>query len=518
MQLKGGSKYSPVVTRLRVWRFAIWLALSLAAPLVHAQDVVPTKWIGVSAEDRLVYGADAQGNKVPDFSTVGYREGAGQPPQVPVVVSIQAPSGVNDTPIIQKAIDEVSARPLGPDGFRGAVELGVGKFRLDGSLKIAASGVVLRGQGPETILVAEGLPRVLIVVGGTGTWRRTGPTRKVVDSYVPVGATRIKIDDVTGLRSGTRVIVQRPFTQTWISAIGMDQLPQRSHGGIRQWRPGPGLLFDRKILRVDNDSVVLDAALTDAMSPADEPVLWAYTFDGRVRDVGLESFSAIGSSFFGTPNYATDTYRKSAFVSFNAIEDGWARNLVISDFATAITFRSTSSHVTASDFRFSSPRNPRVRARPPVISIDGQQILVTRCQISGRHFSAWVTQSAAPGPNVVHRCSAKGDDIGAGAHQRWATGVLFDNVELEGRMHIGNRGSFGTGHGWSGANSVVWNSSTKSYLIERPPTATNWAFGVSGEILREKEPLGDIISANRLVIPSSLYEKQLSERGRTISP
>ncbi len=84
-------------------------------------------------------------------------------------------------------------------------------------------------------------------------------------------------------------------------------------------------------------------------------------------------------------------------------------------------------------------------------------------------------------------------------------------------MHIGNRGSFGTGHGWSGANSVVWNSTVTSYLIERPPTATNWAFGVTGEILRQNEPLGEIISPNRRVEPASLYQKQLSERMRPSS-
>jgi len=66
----------------------------------------------------------------------------------------------------------------------------------------------------------------------------------------------------------------------------------------------------------------------------------------------------------------------------------------------------------------------------------------------------------------------------AQAHQRWATGLLFDNIVITGSMHLGNRGNMGTGQGWAGANGVLWNSSATTWNVENPPTARNWAFGM----------------------------------------
>lgn len=129
----------------------------------------PIKWIAVDPAGRLAYGADEVGNRVPDFSTAGYRGGGVKLPDVLAVLLIDKPSGHDDTASIQAALDKVADRPVGPDGFRGAVELGPGTFRLQGSLKLSASGVVLRGSGVgKTIIHAEGTPRTVIAVGGKG--------------------------------------------------------------------------------------------------------------------------------------------------------------------------------------------------------------------------------------------------------------------------------------------------------------------------------------------------------------
>src|SRR5262245_26188732 len=69
---------------------------------------------------RLVYEADARGNRVPDYSACGYADGAVPIPDVPVRVTVPVSAG-DSTARIQSAIDFVSA--LAPDagGFRGAV-------------------------------------------------------------------------------------------------------------------------------------------------------------------------------------------------------------------------------------------------------------------------------------------------------------------------------------------------------------------------------------------------------------
>jgi len=102
---------------------------------------------------------------IPDFSQVGYKYGDEDVPQhasgptssstvtvpsphVDLVTARLATS--NDAVLIQDAIDMVSALTADPTtGIRGVVLLGRGAFRIDTTLRIDASGVILRGAGHE---------------------------------------------------------------------------------------------------------------------------------------------------------------------------------------------------------------------------------------------------------------------------------------------------------------------------------------------------------------------------------
>src|SRR6185369_4690908 len=78
-----------------------------------------------------------------DFSTAGYGGGGVAIPGVAAKFSL-TPSGRDDTRLIQAAIDAVGMLPLDAQGFRGAVLLRGGTFRIEGQLRIQSSGVVLR--------------------------------------------------------------------------------------------------------------------------------------------------------------------------------------------------------------------------------------------------------------------------------------------------------------------------------------------------------------------------------------
>ena len=67
-------------------------------------------------------------------------------PSVPVKETVWPVAGDN-TANLQAAIDKVSALPLDKNGFRGAVLLKMGYYKMATPLKIQASGVVLRGEG-----------------------------------------------------------------------------------------------------------------------------------------------------------------------------------------------------------------------------------------------------------------------------------------------------------------------------------------------------------------------------------
>jgi hypothetical protein len=77
-----------------------------------------------------------------DFSYAGYGGGGVPTPAVPAVISVR-PSGGDDTALLEGALDHVAAMPPRDSGFRGAILLLPGCYRVSGRLEMRASGVVL---------------------------------------------------------------------------------------------------------------------------------------------------------------------------------------------------------------------------------------------------------------------------------------------------------------------------------------------------------------------------------------
>src|SRR3954468_23816750 len=87
------------------------------------------------------------GDRLPDFSMVGYGAGLRSiPVSIPGLVTVNPIAGDN-TAAIQNAINFVSSQPIQANGFRGAVVLGPGQFNVNGLITVGASGVVIRGSG-----------------------------------------------------------------------------------------------------------------------------------------------------------------------------------------------------------------------------------------------------------------------------------------------------------------------------------------------------------------------------------
>jgi len=98
----------------------------------------------------LVYGTDAERNRIPDFSTAGYEEGDAPIPDVPVKMRVEA-LGDNAreqdaTARIQSAIEAMSQLPLDEHGIRGALLLGPGTYRIAGTINLDVSGVPASGK------------------------------------------------------------------------------------------------------------------------------------------------------------------------------------------------------------------------------------------------------------------------------------------------------------------------------------------------------------------------------------
>ena len=215
----------------------------------QAQDLAPTvSRVYPGADGKLVYVPDEQGNIIPDASHAGYGGGGVAIPNVPVRETIWPVAGDN-TENIQAAIDKLSSRKPDTNGFRGAVLLKAGYYRMATPVRIQASGVVLRGEGmgdTGTILVGTGTGRTgaggpggggggqgtLVVIGGaSGVTTKDETRQRVTDDYVPVGTRSFRVASAQGFKPGDAVIVRRIGNQEWIDAVGMSGQDPRAAGG-----------------------------------------------------------------------------------------------------------------------------------------------------------------------------------------------------------------------------------------------------------------------------------------------
>ena len=513
-------------------RLPVFAALVLGFACSSTAGQKDLAWIELQ-NGHLVYGTDADHDRIPDFSTAGYEEGNAPIPDVPVKMRVEAPGDGDATERIQSAIESMSGLPPDERGIRGAVLLGPGVFRIAGTVNLDVSGVVLRGSGTDktgTILLAQGLPRAILRIGGTGEWKEDRSRRPILDAVVPVGAHTITVDAPEHFFSvGDRIIVQWNLTEAYIHRLGMDHIPPRRDGGeVKQWPTNMALRFDRRIVAMEYTDnryrLTLNAALTQRMPKEDNPVAWKYQFPGRVSQVGVENLRSDGAVFRKSPNYdnpsiphvADGSFFDSIFSEFEAVENAWMRNVKVENYNNIVFVHQHGRAITVEDIEGDHIDTPlkKGHAAPFAYEIDGQQVLMQRCNLTGHLNHVWATQARVAGPNVFRDSWAKGSDLDAGPHQRWATGTLWERVTLEGKYDDYNQWNLGSGHGWAGAFNVVWNSTVDDIQVESPPGAYNWVIGTKGRHINPQLGTNDAFyqSPNRPVEPSSLYEEQLKER------
>src|SRR5688500_1047782 len=131
----------------------LMLACSASRSTIHANssENIPalpgTKYVKIKPDGSLVYIPDEKRNIIPDFSRVGFYEGDKEIPDIPVVRTLTASGTDADYVAIQKAIDEVSKQPTAPSGYKGAILLKKGLYRIPTTIRIETSGIILKGEG-----------------------------------------------------------------------------------------------------------------------------------------------------------------------------------------------------------------------------------------------------------------------------------------------------------------------------------------------------------------------------------
>ena len=479
-------------------------------------------WVRIGSDGKLIYRPDAHGNRIPDFSNCGYGGGGVPIPNIPVKATIEPTAG-DAGARIQDAIGAVSKLPADTNGFRGAVLLKKGTYPVAGQIRIETSGVVLRGEGQDangTVILATGARKRSFIIVGKNKGRSAGEDeeaeeveadsdaanqsdRHITDEYVAVGARSFHVDDLSGLKVGDEINVKRLSTAAWIHAIGMDRISQNKAGSVVQWKPGSKvLLFNRVITEITGKKITVDAPICNAIEKkfGRGRVIACPPYRG-VSHVGIENLR--GDSDFKNPE---DEEHGWNFVEVADARNVWMRKVTAIHFGySCVAVHRSCKWVTIEDCACLDPVSKIAGGRRYSFALDGQLTLVQRCRArGGRHD--FVMHGLAAGPNVFLDCVAENSHADSGPHHRWSAGVLYDNVtvgELNVRIHAG------TGHGWTGANQVLWNCTARRIICQQPPTAQNWAIGC---VARSRSGDAYWESFGRHVQPRSLYLAQLRER------
>src|SRR5437016_1022311 len=158
-----------------------------------------SQWVYFGPGHKLQYRTDAQGNRIMDFSSAGYKAGGVQLPTIRIAKKVNPISGDN-TAQIQAAIDAVSGLAATADGFRGAVLLQPGEYDVAGTVHINTSGVVLRGSGSAddgTTIKLTGPPHRFLEIRGSGSWQLDNNSTPITDPYIPSGAASFHVQDAS---------------------------------------------------------------------------------------------------------------------------------------------------------------------------------------------------------------------------------------------------------------------------------------------------------------------------------
>jgi len=449
-----------------------------------------------------------QGDKIPDFSYCGYRNGGVKLPDVPTLVTLE-PSGAEDeSGRIQAALDDLGKTLEKTPDSRGALLLKKGLWKINKTLTMSYSGVVLRGDGDGedgTVLLAT-MKWVFWLIDVRSPqkdppWPGTPPSTRIIDqSYIPVGATRFNIlkegdkryakvpekdSLIKNLKPGDSILIFKPSTKEWVKDLGMDI--------YKYWTAYAH--FERKIVSISDGELVFDVPLPQSL---DEKYGGGMVIpappDFRIRECGIENLrfdstydASIRMKFKKDEpdDYPSDENHCAYAMGFSKIENAWARNCTATHMQHGfVMVQKYARNITIQDCKTLDPVSQIAGARRYsylIADLAGPSILMQRCTSrNGRHD--FMTQSMVTGPNAFVDCSAESAWDASENHQKWAMGTLYDNVRVTGPrsgLVSANRGRWGNGHGWSGNTTVFWNCASPVIFALQPPLGQNFMIGCS---------------------------------------
>jgi len=496
------------------------------------------------------------GRALQDYSWAGYRNGEAPPGEDAPTLVIDAvaehgadPTGASDaTAAIQAAID--AAEVAGG----AVVSLPAGLYMIDGTLRVGASRVVLRGAGPEATRLHftrfEGMTGKshLTFRGVTAGGEEVGlaADASVFDRVVAVvdaGELAVGDDVALGWVISDAFVADHGMSGTWTAFNGT-------------WQP----FFRRTVVAVDRDAepptVTLDVplrypALTrDGASLRREP--------GVLHEVGVESLGVANAVGWDDAWSQTQVHA----IELDGVADGWIRD--VASFASPLAPTSgegvgahlqsgglivrNSKRVTVADTTLALAEHRGGGGNGYLFEVrTSSEILFRDCVgRDGRHnfiqnwgFGAtgivWLRVRTAGGWTRFSSTTSTGLTGHSEFHHSLATANLMDSVEIEDGWSAVNRRDESTGAGHTATECVFWNPRGAGVLrsfqfgagyvvgpastleIQVVPTAAPEGFEELWEALSPwvgaaPDDWLEGVGRGADLVPSSLYEDQLARR------
>lgn len=476
------------------------------------------------SQNRLVYGLYAneqqsqKAHLLPDFSYAGFGKGGVALPAyeaLPLAESL-APADGDDGPLIQAAIDRVSKLPLNEAGYRGVILLKRGHYEVGQELVIHASGVILRGEGQGdqgTVLTSTSTQHrasLFTFMGrGSGNKPKAAQDKRptpITQALVPVGSSQVRVESTEGYRVGDEIAVVRSPNDHWVSAAGVNT----AQFG---WKASSyTLAFEKTITAIEGNTLHFDVPMVDTIEQRfGGGLVYRIDVSGRLSKVGLENLQLRTL----VKKDVKDENRGFYAINFREVQHSWVRDVTVKHFSHAFNLRKGTRFNTIENVAFVEPSFRVTGGRHYGFNFDGGSLnLFQRCYgNNARH--TFVSGSRVTGPNVFLDCTAVASRNDSGPHHRWATGTLYDNTQGW-RLRVQNRKTSGSGHGWAGAQQMLWNTDHDENVIQAPPHAMSWAVGMKGKLIpgqwSPSEANGIMLFKGQEAPVRSLYLQQLEER------
>lgn len=223
----------------------------------------------------------------------------------------------------------------------------------------------------------------------------------------------------------------------------MDVIPQNSSKNVVQWKAAEYMMtYERRITAIDeaNSTVTIDTGIPLTLDSKYFSVIVQGIKDhkDRISECGVENLRFLSGSFYiGFDNKANHSWSNSALSLANC-RDCWVSDVTAKHYpGSTVVAGGGSINVTVERCSYIEPVSVEEGGRRYSFCVSGGQYFLFKDCYAYNARHDYVVNARDKGPNVFVNCVGEDGNAAIEAHQRWATGTLYDNLYVIGSERLG---------------------------------------------------------------------------------